>query len=142
MDIVGRVFTYATGKTPYVYFKDRASFPNKLTDALKENNRIVLSNLDVTFAWDKVCIFGPYTNNEKAKTILQMDWNVEDRSEIHYSDSINALVFIYQGKVNNVVDLRRGIADFRSVDLCLSREQTAFDVELDGNGIKYLRLAK
>jgi len=137
---VGAAFTQVVGATPYAFFKERASFPNKLKNALAENKRVAFSELGVTFAWDTVCVFGPYTNEQKAKEILKMDWNIEERSQIYHSDSINALVFLYQGKVNQVVDLSRGLADFQRVDLCLPRPQASFELELDADGRKVLRL--
>jgi hypothetical protein len=88
----------------------------------------------------RVCIFGPYTNNEKAQSVLHMNWNIEERSEIHFSDSVNALVFLYQGSVNQVVDLKRGIADFKDLDICLSRNQANFELRTDANGLKILVL--
>ena len=139
MEYVGIGFKLATGKTPYAFFKDRSSFQNKLALALKSQKKINFSDLDLTFAWDKVCIFGPYANNEKVKSVLKMNWNIEERSQIYYSDSINALVFLYQGSVNQVVDLRRGIADFKDLDFCLSREQANFDLEVSADGAKFLK---
>lgn len=140
LGLVGKTFTYAVGKTPYAFFKDRASFPNKLAGALNVKTDINFSDLDVSFAWDKVCIFGPYTNSQQAKQVLNLDWNIEERSQIHNSDSINALVFLYQGSVNQVVDLKRGVADFKNVDICLSRERANFEVEVDPNKFKILKL--
>lgn len=142
MDLVGTTFTYATGATPYAFFKERASFPNKLSVQLQKENQkaIIFSDLDVTFAWDRVCIFGPYTNNAKARSVLHMNWNIEERSEIHFSDSVNALVFSYQGRVNQVVDLKRGIADFKDLDICLSRNQANFEHRTDANGLTILML--
>lgn len=142
MNLVGTTFTYATGATPYAFFKERASFPTKLSAQLKKENQktIVFAALDVTFAWDMVCIFGPYTNNAKAKSVLNMNWNIEERSEIHLSDSVNALVFLYQGSVNQVVDLKRGIADFTDLDMCLNRNQANFKIRTDANGLTILML--
>ncbi len=142
MNLVGTTFTYATGATPYAFFKERASFPNKLSAQLKNENQkaIIFADLGVTFAWDRVCIFGPYTNNEKAQSVLHMNWNIEERSEIHFSDSVNALVFLYQGRVNQVVDLKRGIADFKDLDICLSRNQANFEHRTDTNGHTILML--
>ncbi len=144
MDLVGTTFTYATGATPYAFFKERASFPNKLSAQLKTENQkaIIFADLGVTFAWDRVCIFGPYTNNEKAQSVLHMNWNIEERSEIHFSDSVNALVFLYQGSVNQVVDLKRGIADFKDLDICLTRNQANFELRTDANGLTILILEK
>lgn len=142
MNLVGTTFTYATGRTPYAFFKERASFPTKLSAQLQKGNQktILFADLDVTFAWDTVCIFGPYTSNEKAQSVLHMNWNIEERSEIHFSDSVNALVFLYQGSVNHVVDLKRGIADFTDLDMCLSRNQANFELRTNANGHRILTL--
>lgn len=89
-----------------------------------------------------VCIFGPYTNNEKVKSVLNMNWNIEERSQIHVSDSVNALVFLYQGSVNQVVDLKRGITDFTDLDMCLSRNQANFKIRTDASGRRILTLER
>jgi hypothetical protein len=99
---------------------------------------VSFATLGVTFAWDRVCVFGPYTDRAKAASVLQLDWNIEERSQIAMSDSVNALVFLYQGKVNQVVDLKRGIADFKALDRCFAREHTTFRVEVDADGRKIL----
>ena len=140
MNLVDKTFTHATGQSPHAFFKERASFPTKLSAHLnnEDHTTIAFSNLDVTFAWDTVCIFGPYTNNEKAKLILNMDWNIEERSDIHFSDSVNALVFIYQGRVNHVVDLKRSMTDFTDLDMCLHRNQANFEIRTDANGRRIL----
>lgn len=137
---VGISFESITGKTPYLYFRERNSFPSHLSKSLSSPaiKEIDFSSLGVSFAWDKLCIFGPYTDNAKARRVINLDWNIEDRSEIHYSDSINALVFLFEGKVNQVVDLKRGIADFSKLDFCVDRNQTLFSMSLDGNGRKLL----
>ena len=138
---VGNVFVRLTGKTPYAFFRERASFPVRLEEALKTQSEIRLGELDVSFAWDKVCIFGPYTNNQKARQVLGFDWDLEARSQIHFSDSINALIFLYQGSVNQVVDLRRRIVDFKVLDVCLPRPETTFKVHVDLHQHKFLQLS-
>mgnify|MGYP001405756559 CR=1 FL=1 len=71
-----------------------------------------------------------------------MNWNIEERSEIHFSDSVNALVFLYQESVNQVVDLKRGITDFNDLDICLSRNQANFELRTDANGLRMLTLER
>ena len=134
LDLVGKSFQLALGKTPYVYFKERNSFAQLLDRELgKQPNRVDLGLLGVSFAWDHVCVFGPYTNNAQAREVLHIDWNIEERSEIGHSDSINSLVFLFEGKVSTVIDLRRAIADFKSVDRCWDRRQAAFQVTRNPN---------
>ncbi|MFO0779712.1 MAG: hypothetical protein U0223_19140 [Nitrospira sp.] len=132
--LVGKSFQLALGKTPYVYFKERNSFDKHLERELrKQPNRVDFDLLGVSFAWDHVCVFGPYTNNAQAREVLHIDWNIEERSEIGHSDSINSLVFLFEGKVNTVIDLRRAVADFKSVDRCWDRRQATFQVTHDPN---------
>ena len=140
LGLLGKTFESMTGKSPYQYARDRKSLPNLLSQRLSDQNtkQIAFSELGVTFAWDKVCIFPPYTDKNKAKAILNLDWNIEERSEIQHSDSINALVFLYQGKVNTVVDLKRSIADFKDANLCLERDQANFQIDSAASGAKVL----
>ena len=140
MNVVERSFVAVSGKSPRIFFEERASLPNKLRKEMTQKRKINFSDLELTFAWDKVCIFGPYTNNKKAKSVLNLDWKIEEHSEVHFSDSVNALVFLYQDNVNKAVDLNRGIADFKNLDLCLSRETAHFEVKFDKNGLRYLEL--
>lgn len=142
MGFVGKTFEFATGKTPYTYFKERKSFPNLLKLKLDESRdgQINFDLLNVTFAWDKFCIFGPNTSNDQAKKVLNMDWNIEERSTIAHSDSINALVFLYQGKLNVVIDLARTLADFENPNRCFDRSQTHFLFRKDQSGRTFILL--
>lgn len=139
---VGKTFEHFVGKTPYQYVRERNSLPQVVSRAIAKNDNkpIKFSELGLTYAWDKMCIFGPYTDNQKARSVLELDWNIEDRSEIKHSESINALVFLYQGKVNHVVDLNRGIVDFKNLDLCIERERSQFELSSEGNSRKILGL--
>jgi len=98
------LFEAASGKTPYAYFKERRSFGRLLEKQLEKSgiNEIDFATIGATFARDSICIFGPYTKNEKAKSVLGSDWKIEEQSEIHFSDSVNARVFLFEGKVNKL----------------------------------------
>lgn len=128
LGFVGKTFELTTGKTPYAYFKERKSFANLLKQKLDESKdgQINFDHVGVTFAWDIVCIFGPYTNNDQAQKVLNINWNIEERSAIAHSDSINALVFLNHGKPNLVIDLNRDLADFKNPNRCFDRSQTRF----------------
>lgn len=141
---VGYSFKTLTGKSPYTYFRDRKSFPNLLSKQIADPNakEIDFGSLDVSYAWDKICIFGPYTNNKQAKDVLQIDWNIEERSVIASSDSVNALVFLYEGKVNHVEDMSRSIADFSQLDYCIDRAKAKFQLSIDASDRKIFNLLK
>lgn len=142
--IVSILFETTTGKTPYLYFRERKSFIRLLSNVLEDQNKMEIdfSLLDVSFAWDKVCVLGPYTNNQQAKNILNLDFNIENRSEVHNSDSITALVFIFENKVNQVVDLRRDIADFNKYEFCIEKDKSKFRLLSDSNKRRILELSK
>lgn len=138
IDTLSKTFVIFIGKTPHIFFKERASFQNKLTKAIANKDTIHFSELDLSFAWDKVCIFEPYITNEKVNLILGFNWNIENYSKINQSDSIVALVFLYQGKVNQVVDFNRNIADFKNLNLCLNRNQSQFNIQAEPGRSKIL----
>lgn len=145
LQAVGAAFETATGKTPHAYFADKKAFDTLLVRALTDPaaaHHVDFSVLDVIFAWDRVCVFGPYTNNAQARTVLKIDFNIEDRSTIAQSDSVNALVFLYDGRVNKVVDLKRDVADFAALDTCYARDKTVFTVTRDPNGRTVLKHIK
>lgn len=137
---LGKAFSAVTGKSPYAFFRDRKAFATLLAKELEqsESTSVDLGALEVTFAWDRVCILGPYTNNARAKEVMGLDFDLESRSDIEHSDSVNALVFLYEGKVNNVVDLKRGVTDFKVLDVCLERRETVFLRSRDANGLPFL----
>lgn len=140
LKFVGVTFESVTGMSPYLYFKTKKSFTYLLSEKLKETDqsKISFSEMDVSFAWDRVCIFGPYTNKDKARLVLNLDFDIEKRSGIHVLDSVNALVFLFEGKVNQVVDLERSIVDFSEVDMCYDRNNATFKITLDGKGRRIL----
>lgn len=141
LGLVNTSFEAVTGKTPYTYIRERNSFANLLSRDIERtrDKYIDFSILDVTFAWDKVCIFGPYTSNAKAKSILNLNWNIEEQSKVSQDDSINALVFLFEGEVSGVVDLKRSIVDFKDLNLCFDRTQTSFFIDREDSRQVILR---
>jgi hypothetical protein len=126
---VGKTFEYFTGKSPYAFMKERNNLENSLRRHLEKfpTPNLNLGQLPVTFAWDRVCFFPPYTNGAEAKKVLGLDWNLEEYSQIKFSDSVNALVFLYEGRVNKTADLPRRLAEFGALGgHCFARREAIF----------------
>ncbi len=62
--------------------------------------------------FDKVCIFGPYSSNADVSEILGFDWDIESRTNISSSDSVNIIVFTKNKKVIEYTAHPRNKNDF------------------------------
>jgi hypothetical protein len=81
----------------------------------------------VTEPWDKVCILGPYTDNEAAEKTLGFKWDVEANSSIMSNDSISLLIFVRGAEVVRYVEHRRHLGDFSNSSMkCFAREKAMF----------------
>lgn len=77
--------------------------------------------------WERVCILGPYSNNEAATATLGFNWSVEKHSSISYSDGISLLVFVHGRKVVTALEHPRRSGDFSKLSgRCFSREKAHF----------------
>lgn len=77
--------------------------------------------------WERVCILGPYSNNEAATATLGFNWPVEKHSSISYSDGISLLVFVHARKVVTALEHPRRSGDFSDLSgRCFSREKAHF----------------
>lgn len=65
-----------------------------------------LTNID----WDKAFLFTPYSTEESIKE--QMGIKFKDKSNIDFRDDIYLLVFLYEDKVVQYVEIKRQGSDF------------------------------
>ena len=73
--------------------------------------------------FDKVCIFGPYSSNADASEILGFDWDIESKTNITSSDSVNIIVFTKNKKMIEYVAHPRNKNDFHKLNRkCFSYE--------------------
>ena len=85
--------------------------------------------------WDRMCVLGPYTNNERAQEILGFRWDSEARTSISSSDAINVLVFIRGDEIVAYDDVMRSKADFADLDPpCLRRSSAVLVRKSEGPG--------
>ncbi|WP_460834764.1 hypothetical protein [Lysobacter humi (ex Lee et al. 2017)] len=80
-----------------------------------EANRTVDLRRAVPSRWDRVCILGPYSDDEAAQSTLGFAWPLESKSSIKTSDSITLLVFARGKEVVRSVEHPRGSGDFSNL---------------------------
>ena len=78
-------------------------------------------------AWDRVCVFGPYSDNAAAKKALGFDWDVESRTAISTNDGIALLLFAQGQQVTGIVEHPRNLGDFSTLTgQCFPRARARF----------------
>lgn len=78
--------------------------------------------------WDQLCIFEPYSDNQKAAALLGFDWDLESNSNISTFDDITLLVFASSTAVIFFEDVKRNV-DFSSLaGQCYDKLSTNFNV--------------
>ena len=91
--------------------------------------RLVLAD-HARFAWERVCIWGPYTPNEEIDRISGIPGAASRGFDISENEGIDVLMFINrQQVVRSIAHGRRG-ADFGTevVGRCYMREQAVFSI--------------
>ena len=77
--------------------------------------------------WDRVCVLGPYSNDQTAKEALGFGWPVESRSSIQESDGISLLLFARGQHVVRSAEHPRDQGDFSALSgRCFPREEAQF----------------
>lgn len=77
--------------------------------------------------WEKVCMFGPYSDNKAAKKSLGFSWNLEKHSSISSNGEVALLVFIKGQKVLDYVEHSRKDGDFTNLSRkCFQRDHSTF----------------
>src|SRR3546814_9235511 len=90
-------------------------------------DRPVDLNTAAPSTWDRVCIRGPYSDNQAAAETLGFTWPVESRSSIGESDGISLLLFVHNNEVVTAVEHPRSHGDFSNLSgRCLPRDQAQF----------------
>jgi hypothetical protein len=97
--------------------------------------RLVIAE-HTTFAWDKVCILGPYTPDDSVDSLTGIQGAAGQAHGIRETDAIDVLMFISEGRVAESVAHSRREGDFGSevVGKCYSREQARFLVRVPPAG--------
>jgi hypothetical protein len=120
--------------------QDSAAITHNL---LRSERRAVDLSAAVPGDWDRVCILGPYADNEKAAQTLGFPWAAETLTDIHQNDGMSVLVFVRVNAVVKHVEHARGSGDFSSLSgRCYPKDRAKFvQVIRQGNGWPGLVLA-
>lgn len=80
---------------------------------LKNNNweRIDLAKVGGSF-WRRVCVFGPYSDNNKAEQTLGFKWDLEKKTSVFSSDGVSVLAFVEGKDVVAYIEHPRNLGDF------------------------------
>lgn len=73
--------------------------------------------------WDRVCFLGPYSTNQTASQTLGFAWDLDARSDLKMSDSINVLVFAKAKTVTAYTEYPRSSDFSHLTGKCLARQQ-------------------
>ena len=104
-----------------------ADHTSKAIQQQLEVDRLVDLNTAAPSTWDRVCILGPYSDNQAAAETLGFTWPVESRSNIGESDGISLLLFVHDNEVVTTVEHLRSHGDFSNLSgRCFPRDQAQF----------------
>ncbi len=85
--------------------------------------------------WERVCGFGPYSDNAAAERVLGFKWDLSKNSSIQENDGTNLLVFVRQQAVVTFTDHPRTKGDFIPLAAkCFDRGQAKFDRQVGKDG--------
>lgn len=77
--------------------------------------------------WDRVCVLGPYSNNDKAAQTLGFTWPAETLTDVHQNDGFSVLVFVRGDAVLKHVEHSRGSGDFSNLSgRCFPKDNAKF----------------
>src|SRR5262245_44733532 len=84
------------------------------------------------FPWEKACIFGPYSPDDRVDAITGIRGAASRAYDIRLNDGINVVMFIHDNEVVASVAHPRNHGDFgpEVVGQCYSRERSVFVVRI------------
>ena len=108
-------------REPKNYFSERKT--EREIDGLIE---LPVSEVDLSqvkaSGWSRVCVMGPYSDNEVAKTLLGFPWDMEAASKVELYDDVTLLAFVTEDDVVIHVDYPRAKGDFSELGyVCINR---------------------
>ncbi|MEL7144052.1 MAG: hypothetical protein AAFY33_19410 [Cyanobacteria bacterium J06643_4] len=97
-------------------------------------SEVDLSEVTVS-GWSRVCVMGPYSNNEVAETLLGFPWDMEAASSVERYDNVTLLAFVTEDEVVTHVDYPRVKGDFSQLgNVCIDRDQAIVSKRSHQNG--------
>lgn len=93
--------------------------------------RLVLAQ-HTGFPWDRVCILGPYTPDDKVDSLTGVQGAAEQARGIRSNDGFNVLMFVRDDRIAASIAHARNRGDFgpEVIGKCYSREEANFSVRV------------
>jgi hypothetical protein len=79
-----------------------------------------------SFEWNELLILGPYSVIDNIEKELNLDLENIRENGIEYSDSINLLIFLKDGKSVKISEVSRGIGDFTNLRQIIEKSKAKF----------------
>lgn len=95
---------------------------------------IDLSDLN-DFEWDSLLILGAYSDIEKIEKELNLDLGNIKENEIKYSDSINLIIFLKNGRSVKISQLSRNAGDFTNLEQIIKKNEAKYIKPKKGKNI-------
>ncbi len=95
--------------------------------------------------WERICFFGPYSHNAIAEKSLGFQWDIEEKTSIASSETVNVLVFVKGQTVVIFTEHPRNLGDFAELsDQCFDRTEAVFvrNKERKDNWISFVKTDK
>lgn len=109
---------------------NQLSSDKTLTEKIEEEFKSEMEIIDLTelnsFDWNELLILGPYSVIDSIEKELNLDLENIRENGIEYSDSINLLIFLKDGKSVKISEVYRGIGDFMSVKQIIEKSKAKF----------------
>ena len=105
-----------------------------------KNSEIPIVDLSkiTTFSWDRVYVFGPYTELSKIDSVVGKSWHNYCFTTIDSYDGFALLIFTNKSQFVNCIELPRDVADFASLETHkagFSAKEAQFILDAKGNMI-------
>ena len=89
--------------------------------------RLTLTEI-ATFPWDRVCVFGPYSPDEKIDAVVGISGAAKRAFDIRLNEGINVVMFVRNDRIVSSLAHSRRYGDFgpEVVGKCYSRNEAVF----------------
>jgi len=103
---------------------------NTLTEKIETEFKSDSEIIDLTklnsFEWNELLILGPYSVIDNVEKERNLDLENIRENGIEYSDSINLLIFLKDGKSVKISEVSRGIGDFTNLTQIIEKSKAKF----------------
>jgi len=137
MGVVSGGFEALTGLRPYAWVRRNQELAGRIERGVSDAPGGVSAELlSPGKEWERLCFFGPYTDDAAAAKTLGFLSATMQRSRVRGSDAYTALVYLGKdGSVLELVDVKRSSLDFSPLSgSCLSPAEFPITVAQDAAG--------